>query len=111
MKDKKSSFWILLLFFGVFTLAGLISNQTSQDSGSGEMSLSMGGMMKKHHVSGLRPADLLKPIVEDHGMEDMAGHHELTPLMGSLAFLSTTTVLIFLPLLIGGAVLLLVLWI
>lgn len=111
MRDKKQSFWILLLIFGFFALAGLVGSQSTGQSGSGDMGLSMGGMMKKHHVTGLKPSDLLKPIVEDHGMDEMIGQHELSPFMGSLAFLTTTTVLILLPILIGGAVLVVILWI
>lgn len=110
MRDKKISFWILLIFFGLLILAGLALNSGNSSGDIAMMGLSMGGMMKVHHIGQINPADLLKPIVEDHGMGDTAGHHWLGPLLESVAFLTTITVFLLVPLLLGGAVLLIVMW-
>jgi hypothetical protein len=108
--DKKQSFWILLILFGLLTLSGLVINQVNGESTMQDMGLSMGGMMKMH-AAGLEPSTLLKFGFESHGMDNfMDGHHELPPLIASLSFLTTITVFIFVPLLIGGAVLVLILW-
>lgn len=114
MNDKHRSFWILLLVFGLLTIGGLMINQSNQSGAMGEMmSMSMGGMMKQMHASNLTVAELLQSSYESHGMsmEDSAGHHEIPPLLQSLGFLSTMTIFILLPLILGGAALLLVLWI
>ncbi|MHB8170739.1 MAG: hypothetical protein ACYDG6_04255 [Thermincolia bacterium] len=108
MNDKKKSFWILLIFFSILALAVMVINQSAGDSG--EMGLSMGGMMKMH-TNQLKAADLLKPGPVDHGMGDISNHHNIEPLVASLGFLTTVVIFVGLPLLLGGAVLLMVLWI
>jgi len=108
MKDKKKSFWLLLILFSAITLAIIVNNQFQ---GGSDMGLSMAGMMKNHHTSQLKPADLLKPMVEDHGMGDLQGHHEPNPLMASVGFITTVIIFIAIPLLLGGTVMLIVLWI
>lgn len=113
MKDRYRSFWILLILFGLLTIAGLMINQSAQSGSMGDMmSMSMGGMMKQMHASNLTVAELLQSAYESHGMSmgDMAGHHEIPPLLQSIGFLSTVTIFILLPLILGGTALLLVLW-
>lgn len=110
MRDKKRSIWILIIFFGLLILAGLALNSGNSTGDMAMMGLSMGGMMKVHHTGQINPADLLKPIKEDHGMGDTTGHHLLAPILESIAFLTTITVFLFIPLLLGGAALLIVLW-
>ena len=111
MNDKKKGFWILLLIFGLLAVALLSVNQLTMDSSAmGDMDLSMGGMMKKHHISKLNAVDLLRSSFEPHGMGNMDGHHPLNQLMNSMSFFTTIIVYLALPLLLGGATFLLVLW-
>lgn len=111
MKDKKKGFWILLLIFSLLAVALLSVNQLTMDSSAmGDMDLSMGGMMKKHHINKLNAVDLLRSSFEPHGMATMDGHHPLNQLMNSMSFVTTIIVYLALPLLLGGATFLLVLW-
>lgn len=106
MLNKKLSFWILFAVFSLMTVTSLSASRPNHVNS--EMGLSMGGEMK-HHASGLTPSELINLKYEKH-MDVSEGTHDFPPLISSLSFLTTLTVFMFLPLVIGGAVLLLVLW-
>lgn len=110
MNGKKRSFWILSAFFGLMIIAGLVINFSTIGESMSMMGTSMGGMMKMH-AANVKPADLLTGETEDHGMGDMSGHHELPPIMQSLSFFTTLTIFMMIPLLLGGVMLLVVLWV
>lgn len=110
MKDKKKGFWLLTIIFGLLAMSALMVNLLTVTPGEDE-GISMGGMMKAHHAENLKPGDLLKLSESDHSMNSNQGHHEVTPVMQNIAFFTTIIIFLLLPFLLGGTVLLLVLWI
>ena len=118
MFDKrKLNFWRLTFLFGglaVITLFLLWSSP--QESKAQMMDGSMGSMMKQMHVSNVTIYDLLGKGGQQGQMEEqmseMHSHHQgQAPIIYKLNYLSTAAIFLLLPLIIGGSIILAIVWI
>lgn len=99
----------MLLVFGLLTVTSLSVSWVLTTPGNPEAGLSMGGMMNRHHIDLLTPERLLAIRPEPHtGSLESGG--QVTPLVAAMGFISTFTVFLAVPLLLGGAVMLTILW-
>lgn len=125
MPDKKFhngklNFWRLAFLFGGLTIITLFLLWSSpQQPKAGMMNDSMGNMMKQMHVSNITIYDLLKKGETQNPMQSqmsqmsqMSSHHQnQASIIFKLNFLSTAAIFFLLPLIIGGAVILTIVWI
>lgn len=109
MKDKKRGFWLLLLIFGFLAIFSLAVNWAVTEPGDPEIGMSMGGMMNRHHLGQLTPQQLLASEIEPHAVS-IATDQPVSPLIAAMGFISTLIVFLALPLMLGGAVMLAILW-
>ena len=113
---KKLNFWRLAFLFGglaVITLFLLWSSP--QESKAQMMDGSMGSMMKQMHVSNVTIYDLLGKGGQQGQMEEqmseMHSHHQdQAPIIYKLNYLSTAAIFLLLPLIIGGSIILAIVW-
>ena len=114
---KKLNFWRLAFIFGGFTIIILLLLWSSpQEPKAQMMTSSMGKTMAQMHVSNITIYDLLKneQIQEQsQGQTDnMSSHHESqAPIVVTLNFLMTALMFLLLPLIIGGSIILAIVWI
>ena len=110
---KKMHFWRLVLLFGaliLITLFLLWSNAPMQKAGM--MDSSMGNMMKSMHLSNITIYNLFDTMNSQQEMSAMKSHHlNRAPVIYQLSFLTTSIIFILLPFIIGGAILLGIVWI
>lgn len=113
MARKKKSFWILVVFFGFFALAGVLQavvagpNTAAHDA---SMGTTMGGMMQKEYGSHLTVAQLLKAPEDPDAVAAMAQNHTPPQTIVLISDLTTAGIYVLLPLILGGVAMLLVLW-
>ncbi|MCX7746557.1 MAG: hypothetical protein N2645_06675 [Clostridia bacterium] len=114
---KKIHFWRLsFIFLGLTIVTLIILWSTPQYSKSSMMDGSMGNMMKQMHVSGKTIYDLFGTEKGQNqmreNMKEMHSHHQgQSPVIYKLNFLSTAVIFFLLPFIIGGAVILTIVWI
>ncbi|MFZ5986444.1 MAG: hypothetical protein ACOYWZ_04870 [Bacillota bacterium] len=115
--NKKIIFWRLSFIFLGLTITALILLWSSpQRPKADNMNSSMGNMMKQMHVAGNTIYNLL---IKENGqsqmresMREMHSHHQgQTTVIRNLNFLSTAVIFLLLPFIIGGAVILTIVWI
>jgi hypothetical protein len=110
---KKKGFWILLVFFGLLALLGILQavvdgpNLAAHDA---SMGATMGSMMQKEYGSHLTVAELLKAPEDQAAVAAMAQSHNPPQLIAFISDLTTAGLYVLLPLLLGGVAVLLVLW-
>lgn len=110
---KKINFWRLaFIFTGIVVLTLVILWNSPQENKAQMMDKSMGNMMKQMHVDNITIYGLLKGPENQNQMNDMQSHHQNQSLgVVKLNFLSTALIFLLLPLIIGGAVTLAIVWI
>ena len=112
---KKLHFFQLAIIFGLVTLFTLLNQwgYSPPTNTGGEMMGSMGNMMISMHSRGATLADLLtqqeasETVVESSGGHQ--SHHSGSHLSG-IHYITTTTIIVLLPLIIAGAVFLAIAW-
>ena len=114
---KKLNFWRLAFVFAGLTIIMLFWLWNSpQQPKARMMNDSMGNMMKQMHVSNITIYDLLKngeiQSKVKAQMSEMHSHHQgQAPIIYKLNFISTSVIFLLLPLIIGGSVILAIVWI
>ncbi|MFZ5640095.1 MAG: hypothetical protein ACOY4Q_05350 [Bacillota bacterium] len=113
MGRKKKGFWLLLVFFGLLALPGILqalvdgSNIAAHDA---SMGTTMGSMMQKEYGSHLTVAQLLKAPEDPAAVAAMAQSHTPAQVITFISDLTTAGLYVLLPLILGGVAMLLVLW-
>ncbi|MEL7647683.1 MAG: hypothetical protein AAGU76_06290 [Sedimentibacter sp.] len=110
---KKLNFLRLSVLFSGMTITILFLMWSSpNNTKSAMMNTSMVSMMKDMHVSDLSMRDLLQnPGAQNYQQEsDIEEHHEDSPLY-KIGILTTSVVFLLIPFLIGGSVMLGIIWI
>lgn len=113
MFDKgKLNFWRLTVLFLGMTITILFLLWSSPNkSKSAMMDSSMGSMMKNMHASNLNIYGLLQnPSNEQSQASNTAEHHKDSAAY-KIGVLSSSIVFLLLPLLIGGSIILAIIWI
>jgi hypothetical protein len=108
---KKLNFWRLAVLFAGMTITILFLLWSSPyKSKSSMMNGSMANMMKSMHTSNLNLYGLLQnPSTSQQAISTKA-HHENSPAY-KLGILTSSIVFILLPLVIGGSIILAIIWI
>lgn len=112
MFDKrKLNFWRLAVLYAGITLTILLLLWSSPfQSKSAMMDGSMGSLMRDEHASNITIYDLLgNPEVEQQ-INETASHHDDSPVY-SMGILTTGVVFLLIPIIIGGSILLAIIWI
>jgi hypothetical protein len=108
---KKLNFWRLaFLYTGMIATILLLLWNSPNKSNSAMMDGSMGSMMKGMHTQNITIYDLLSNPEAKQKMEEMASHHENSPVY-NMGVLTTASVFLLLPIIIGGSIMLAILWI
>jgi hypothetical protein len=114
---KKINFWRLAFIFTGLTIVTLVLLWSSpQFPKAGSMDGSMGNMMKDMHVSSKTIYDLFATEKGQNqmkeSMKEMHSHHQgQAPVIYKLNFLSTAIIFFLLPFIIGGTIILTIVWI
>lgn len=104
------NFWLLSIFFGIFTVIGLIfmwSQPGTMSHSSSMMGSTMGSMMKNQMMP-LTINDLFKP--GEYIKSNMSAHHQGDSLIAKTHFATTVIIVLLLPFIIGGLAFLVILW-
>lgn len=114
---KKLHFWRLAFIFGGFAIITLLLLWSSpQEPKAQMMTNSMGNTMSQMHVSNITIYDLLRNEnmqEQSQGQTDSSSsHHEgQAAAIVKLNFLTTAVIFLLLPLIIGGSIILAIVWI
>lgn len=114
---KKLNFWRLaFIFLGLIITVLFLLWGSPQEPKSQMMDGSMGNMMKQMHVSNITIYDLLTNKETQNQMQTqssgMDSHHQSQgEAIIKLHFLTTAIIFILLPLIIGGSIILAIVWI
>ena len=114
---KKLHFWRLAFIFGGFAIVILLLLWSSpQEPKAQMMTSSMGNTMAQMHVSNITIYDLLKnENMQEQSQsqtDSMSNHHEnQSPIVVQLNFLTTALIFLLLPLIIGGSIIMAIVWI
>lgn len=114
---KKLHFWRLAFIFGGFAIITLLLLWSSpQEPKAQKMTGSMGNTMAQMHVSNITIYDLLKnEMMQEQSQsqtDNMSSHHDSqSPIVVQLNFLMTALLFLLLPLIIGGSIILAIVWI
>lgn len=110
---KKMNFWRLAFIFAGFAIITLFLLWSSpQESRAQMMDNSMGNMMKQMHVSNVTIYDLLGGEETQSQMSSMHSNgKDTSPVIVNLNFLSTGIIFLLLPIIIGGSIILTIVWI
>ncbi|MCX7922263.1 MAG: hypothetical protein N3B21_09675 [Clostridia bacterium] len=111
---KKLNFWRLAFIFTGFTVLVLVYLWNSpQEPKAMMMDGSMGNMMKQMHVTNMTIYDLLTSEKEKQAsMSEMHSHHQgQSSVIFKLNFLTTGIIFLLLPFIIGGSIILAIVWI
>lgn len=110
---KKMNFWRLAFIFGGFTIVMLVFLWSSPYKSSAEMmNGSMGNTMKKSHLANVTIYDLFSHNNMVEQVQAMGSHHEgQAPIILNMSFLTTSTIFLLIPLIIGGTIALAIIWI
>lgn len=112
MFDKrKLNFWRLAVLFTGMTITILFLLWSSPyKSKAVMMNSSMGSMMKNMHLSNLNVYELLQTPSSQQQVTTTEQHHENSPAY-KIGILTSSIVFLLLPLLVGGAIILAIIWI
>jgi len=114
---KKLNFWRLAFVFGGLTIIILLLLWSSPGQPKAQMmTSSMGNTMKQMHVSNITIYDLLKKDemqdqTQSQTSETSSHHQNQASIMFKLNFLTTALIFLLLPLIIGGSIILAIVWI
>ena len=109
---KKLNFWRLAFIFTGITVIILFMLWSSPQSGKASMmDSSMGNMMKSMHVSNIDIYDLFGKAENSEQMNQMTQmHSSQSPIIYKLSFVTTSIIFILLPFIIGGTIILALVW-
>lgn len=109
---KKLHFWRLAFIFTGITIVILFMLWSSPQQGKAAMmGGTMGSMMKSMHVSNIRIYDLLSKPDHTELMNQMNQQHRgQAPIIYKLSFITTALIFILLPFIIGGTIILALVW-
>jgi multisubunit Na+/H+ antiporter MnhB subunit len=112
---KKLNFWGLTFIFAGFTLITLFLLWSSPTEPKAQMmNTSMGSMMKQMHLSNITLYDLLGNPKQENQMGDMSEmlkhHQNQAQVIVKLNFITTAIIFLLLPFLIGGSIVLAIIW-
>jgi len=110
---KKQGFWILVVFFGLLALLGVLKAQVDgpqMAAHDAKMGTTMGSMMKQEYGSHLTVAQLLKAPENSAAVAAMAQQHTPPQVITFISDLTTAGIYVLLPFILGGVAMLLVLW-
>ncbi len=113
LRKKKLYFWRLAFIFAAFVVITLVLLWSQpQAVNSAMMNESMGDTMKSMHASNITIYNLFARAEIQDKMQEMHSHHQnQATLVYKLHFLTTSTVFLLLPLIIGGSIILAIVWI
>jgi hypothetical protein len=108
---KKLSFWRLsFIFIGITVLILFMLWSLPQESKAAMMNTSMGNMMKSMHIS----SNIYDFFGQSELGEQMNGmsktHSNQAPIIYKLSFVTTSFIFILLPFIIGGSIILALVW-
>lgn len=107
---KKLNFWRLAVFYFGMTAAILLLLWSSPYKPKpAMMDGSMGSMMKSMHMQNATIYDLLGNPETQEQTNDMASHHENSPAY-DMGILTAAIVFLLLPLILGGSIMLAIIW-
>lgn len=113
---NKLNFWWLVYVFGGLTVMILFQLWNSPQQPKAQMmNTSMGNMMKQMHVSNITIYDLLNKSETQSQMQiqmrEMFSHHQdQSSNIYRLNYLTTSVIYLLLPLIIGGSIILAIVW-
>lgn len=113
LNKKKINFWRPAFIFTAFVIIVLFMlwNAPAEPKAT-MMDTSMGNMMKGQHVSGITIYDLFSRMEYQEQMREMHSHHQgQSTIIFQMSYLTTVTIFLLLPFVIGGAVILGIVWI
>lgn len=110
---KKRNFWRLAFLFTSFAVLVLVMLWSSPRSTQAPMmDQNMGSMMKQMHVARTTIYELLQRGDHATQMDEMHSHHQSqAKVIFQLNYLSTALIFLLLPLIIGGSIILAIVWI
>ena len=110
---KKINFWRLcFIFIGLIIITLTILWSSVKEPSAQMMTGSMGNMMKEMHTNNITIYDLFGEDSQKESMGDMQSHHQSQSAgIVSMSYLSTAVIFMLLPLIIGGAIILAIVWI
>ena len=109
---KKLNFWRLsFIFIGITVLILFMLWSSPQASKATMMNSSMGNMMKSMHVSNIKIYDLFGQSEHAKQMNEVNQmHSNQAPIIYKLSFVTTSLIFILLPFIIGGTIILAIVW-
>lgn len=112
---KKLNFWRLTFIFTGFVIITLMLLWRSpSEQNSKMMNESMGTIMKQMHASDISIYDLLENVKQENQIGDMTEilkhHQNQVRIIYNLNFITTVIIFLFLPLIIGGSIVLAIVW-
>lgn len=110
--SKKLNFWRLsFIFIGITVLILFMLWSSPQSPKATMMNTSMGNMMKSMHVSNIKVYDLFQqPEHEAQVAGKSQMHSDQAPIIYKLSFITTSLIFILLPFIIGGTIILAIVW-
>jgi len=113
---KKLNFWRLTVIFMGFIVISLMALWLApQGKKATMMNVSMGNMAKDMHLSNITIYDLVdNPETEEDTQSDLtdsAEHHSETSGIKTMGIITTLIIFGLLPLLLGGSIILAIVWI
>ena len=111
-EKKKLPFWRLaFIFLGITGLVLFLLWSSPQAGKAAMMDASMGNMMKTMHVSNISIYDLVGRSEAEQQMNEMTQMHSgQAPIIFQLSFVTTAIIFILLPFIIGGTIILALVW-
>ncbi|MDT3700947.1 MAG: hypothetical protein RO469_16180 [Thermincola sp.] len=110
MIKGKNGFWLLVIVFSLMTMLVIFNGENFGTEIVKGMDGTMGRMMAKEHAAGSTLSDLFNNAWS-HQAQPMQGHQPMPPVLKSLDLMSTSALLVMLPLILGTSVLMIILWI
>lgn len=110
---KKLNFWRLaLLYTGATILILFFLWSSPYKPNSQMMDSSMGNMMKTMHLSNITISDLIGNQRVEQSTSEMDSHHEdKSSSIYNMGIVTTSIIFLLLPLIIGGTIILAIVWI
>lgn len=109
---KKLNFWRLAVVFLGITLITLFFLWNSPKQKKAEMmNVSMGSMAKSMHLSNITIYNLLQSEKMEQNMMSTENHHQNQPFsLLNMSFITTGAIFLLLPFIIGGSIILAIVW-
>lgn len=112
---KKLNFWRLaFIFTGFIVIILMILWSSPREPNAQMMNVSMGNMMKQMHASNMNIYELLSKANQENQMGDMTEmikhHQNQAKIIYNLNFITTAIIFLLLPLIIGGSIVLAIVW-